>query len=406
MGSNRTFRQRLLGSAAIAIAMTGNVFPRLCAVASVAALTGFLNAPQASATTLTLTESSKFLLIGTGSSSTAIAAKTGNYELGANQTTVPASGSPGPDVNDTPLPGTGFKPVPTGVQNNGEIAVTDPAGQFDFSKLGLYANTGVQCAGTAAGCAKGTSDSAFNQPNYPNASNGTPTSFDPNKQLGGAGGGVTGGVDFSLLNAELAASALAITAFAPTGTVDFGSGTRNSDFTTTLVSGFNVIDLVNTGGGDFVLQNANWIIDGPADAFGIFRVPDDKKFLISHANILAGSGLGGLDRLLFFSSNNESDGKQIFNFNNTIINGVAFWALLNEININNGQGCTQLVSPKINLNDVRLSRCSASTFSDTPPEGPSPGEVPLPAAVVLMGTVLAGGFGVGAWRRRREQPAA
>ena len=62
----------------------------------------------------------------------------------------------------------------------------------------------------AAQCNKGASDSAFDQPNYPNNMAGTPTPFDPSKQLGGAGGGVVGNVNFTALNAEIAAAAASI----------------------------------------------------------------------------------------------------------------------------------------------------------------------------------------------------
>jgi hypothetical protein len=40
--------------------------------------------------------------------------------------------------------------------------------------------------------------------------------------------------------------------------------------------------------------------------------------------------------------------------------------------------------------------------TNCPPGGPGPGTVPLPAAVWLFGTVLAGGVGVSRWRKRRQ----
>jgi hypothetical protein len=40
------------------------------------------------------------------------------------------------------------------------------------------------------------------------------------------------------------------------------------------------------------------------------------------------------------------------------------------------------------------------------PGGRQGGETPLPAAVWLMGTILGGGAGVGAWRRRKQRVAA
>jgi hypothetical protein len=43
------------------------------------------------------------------------------------------------------------------------------------------------------------------------------------------------------------------------------------------------------------------------------------------------------------------------------------------------------------------------TINDVPVD---PGQTPIPGAAVLMGTVLAGGAGFGAWRRRRQKTAA
>jgi hypothetical protein len=165
---------------------------------------------------------------------------------------------------------------------------------------------------------------------------------------------VVGNVNFSALNAELSAAKTAIPLLPVTQTLNLGAGSVNSPMTTTLLSGLNVIDLIATS--DFDISD-NWVINGPSDAFGIFRIPDGKNFKISQGNILAGSGLGGLDRLMFFSLNDDTG--EHFNFNQTIINGVAFWNLYGGlININDAQGCTQLVSPEINLNDVRFSRCA------------------------------------------------
>jgi hypothetical protein len=347
-----------------------------------------LNASLASATTLDFTQSSQFLLIGTGPSSTAIAAKTSNYELGANQAPVPATSPWGPSLqgNVPNLPG-GIQPVPTGVQNNGEIAVTNPIGQFDFANVGLYAVTGVQCASSADACAKSTSNTAFNQPNYPNQQSPfAPTSFNSSFQLA-PGNGVTGNVNFAALTAELAVAAATIPGLLATQTQDLNSGSVNSPLITNLVAGLNVIDLVATS--DFDISD-NWVIQGDPTSFAIFRIPDGKNFKISQGNILAGSTLGGLDRIMFYSLNDDTG--EHFNFNQTVINGVAFWNLYGGlININDAQGCTQLVSPEINLNNVRLSRCA-------------------PMAVPLHPSVPVHAIGLGLlafwWWRHRRQAAA
>jgi hypothetical protein len=355
---------------------------------------------QASATVIELSETMKFLLIGTGPSSTAIAAATSNYELGAIQAPVPSPSSYGPGLaGNVPALPAGIQAVPTGVLNNGEIAITHATGQFDLANVGLYATTGVQCAGSASNCAKGASNSAFNQPGYPNNSAGTFTPFNPAFQLGAAttspvGTGVVGNVNFTALKTEIANAATTIASLAATQTINFVSGKLSSDLTTVLAHGLNVIDLVSSSGsGDLLVEKVNWVIDGFADSVAIFRVPDYSKFLIQNGNILAGSGLGGLDRLLFFSD--RLDNAQHFAFDNSIINGVAFWTMNGEIVLNDVEGCTQLLSPKINLNDVRLSRCAFG--GDVP--------VPLNPSLTLTATALfATGLFIG-WRKRRQKLA-
>ncbi len=112
--------------------------------------------------------------------------------------------------------------------------------------------------------------------------------------------------------------------------------------------------------------------DGPAGAQAIFVVPDDANFLISNGNILVGDGGIDLDSVVIFSDKHDTNAH--FSFDNTVINGVAFWSIGasgpattgGEIAINNGQGCTQLIADKITLNDVRFGRCG-------PGFGPPPG---------------------------------
>ena len=68
-----------------------------------------------------------------------------------------------------------------------------------------------------------------------------------------------------------------------------------------------------------------------------------------------------------------SSGETVLSFNDTVLNGVGFYDLIvfdednsdpffdngtTELKINNGQGCAQFVSPKINFSDVRFERCS------------------------------------------------
>ena len=117
---------------------------------------------------------------------------------------------------------------------------------------------------------------------------------------------------------------------------------------------------------------------------------DLDNFLVENSNILVGDGGIGLNNVLFFSD--RPDNATHFSFNNTIVNGVAFWTLGMEgggISIQNGQGCTQLIADKIALSDVRLSRCAF---------GPGTPPIPEPSSAVIF--AVGALFVRGATRRR------
>ncbi len=91
---------------------------------------------------------------------------------------------------------------------------------------------------------------------------------------------------------------------------------------------------------------------------------------------VVGDGGIGLNSVLFFSD--KDDNNQHFNFNDTILNGVAFWDLSEEgeIHLSNAMGCTQLVGSKIDMNDVQLNGCATA--------------VPEPNTALLIGLGLVG----------------
>ena len=365
-------------------------------------------------------EVEEFLLIGTGpanGSSTVTVVPVGqavnqnNFELGANKAPVPATsdfldsgGGPGLAGNVPDLPTSGILPVPQGITDDGNVAITDMAGMYNLQDVGVYADQGVQCAPSVSSCDAGTQNSFFNDPNqFPNTfdtGTGTGILINPNDAVQSTRmdapnfAGVTGDVDFSVLLGELATAASVIPSVLATSVLDLSlDGKINSDTTFNLSAGLNVIDIL-TGGNDFLVQNSNFVIDGPSGAIAIFRVPNDANMLISQANILVGDSGIGLNKVVFLSV--REDAAQHFNFNNTIINGVAFWDLgsfvdptMNlggEILINNAQGCTQLIADKITLNDIRFARCAAV--------------VPEPRTGLL---VMTGLLGLAGWRRSRAR---
>ena len=345
-----------------------------------------------------VTESAQYLIVARKSINGQVTLTTDNFELGANKAPVPStdnfldggsSGGPSLAGNVPALPLSGIMPVAQGVGGNGNLAVTDPDGYLNLQDVGVYADpaVGIRLAAPSQSFNQ-TSNSFFNDPQmFPNTFNiGTqtgvsvnPNDADQNTRIDPTGGGhpsanvgVTFGYDHSALDAELAAARTAISGLGATGTLNVsGNGGKISTHTTfTAGPGLNVIDIV-TGGNDFLVENSNFVIDGPAGAFVIFRLPGNDNMLISNANILVGDGGIGHQNVLFFTDQLENDTH--FNFSNTIINGMAFWSLgssdIAEINIDNAQGCLQLIAEDINLNDVRFMRCSFG--------------IPEPSSVVL-----------------------
>ncbi|MBT39492.1 MAG: hypothetical protein QF890_00495 [Myxococcota bacterium] len=230
---------------------------------------------------LTTIESQRYLLIGNSINDSVLAS---NFEIGANQSSVPQSGL----TLVEPFPPSGTLPVGVGITYDGNVAVVDPFGQFNFSDLNIFADPmiGVQCAGSAGSCNNGDSSTTFNGLAFP-------------------ANGLTGGVDFTNLTNELNTARTEINGLAATDTINLtSSGGKLSGGTTTisLDSGLNIIDIItNTGGEtDFILENANLVIDGGADSSVIFRVEDDANMLVSQSAILVGDGGIGLEDVCFF----------------------------------------------------------------------------------------------------------
>jgi len=311
------------------------------------------------------TETIEYMLIGTGDADdigTAVAIS--NSEIGANSFAAPGPGLVG---SVPPLPA-GTAPVFVGISGDGDVAVTDTGGNFDYSNIEFWGSVGTECTGTTGSCNDGVSNTNYN---------GAPMT---------TSNGITGGVDHSGLIGELLDYKTDLPAAVgdnPDIVLDFSAdGKWDTNLTINLLSGLTVID-IDTGGNDLTLTNANLVFDGPSDAFVLIRVPDDANFLVNQSNILIGDGGIGFNNVLFYSL--KGDNNQHFNINDAVINGIAFWDLGmagGEITFNNVQGCTQLIADKINLNDVRLTSCVAGVNMAPIPE-PATGSLVALGALAL-----------------------
>jgi hypothetical protein len=324
-----------------------------------------LGALSLPAPVLALAEASDFVLVGTGDadvSGTTIAIS--NFQIGANDASVPMTGL----TLVEPIPPDTL-PVPTGATSDGNMALADPASTFNFSNLDIRGDLGVLCAGSASSCNDGASNTTFNGSSFP-------------------GSGLTGDVDFAALRAGLSAERIAIPALSGDELLQFDGGNWDTQLRIELAPGLTVFDF-DTGGNDLLLQNRNLVIDGPANARAIFRIPDAANFLVSQAAILLGDGGIEPGSVLFYTDKPDNDAH--FSFSNAVVNGVAFWDLgdaSGEVAFNNVQGCTQVIGDKLNLNDVRLTRCAFV-------------EAPEPARPLLLATAaVMWGLGI-----RRRMPA-
>ena len=376
---------------------------------------------------VSVAEMNKYLLIGTTSNSIAKAVNVQNGDLGADVIVLSTeindnvdfdlddvflnnAGGDWVGVDNAPntqpdyLPGAAK--VGEGVSWTGDVALTSPNAAFDMSNVELYGQVGV--VADSSNPVSSVSNTLY----FPN---GVGNGVNPAGGQALPPNGVTANADAAMaaLRAELDAFENYVTNFAPEVTLTGGNGlpdfsgieneaifTLNIDPYDTNNDGIAVIDiLIDNGNSDFKLTNSNWIIEGDGSTFAIFRIRGGSNLVLNQSTILIGDGgIGtctdgehGLGAI-FIKANDYSNGQggtnpgeslqssdTVFSFNDTVLNGVGFYDLIafddqnsdpefdngtTELKINNGQGCAQFVSPKINFNNVRFERCDLLDCAD------------------------------------------
>ena len=292
-----------------------------------------------------------------------------------------------------------------GIDWSGNVALTSSTGTFEMQDIQVFADLGVQTANfnpvqsvsnsdyfpdtklTANdGATPGNENSGdLDNPSAPGTTDGGNYNND----------GLEGNVDLSQLLTDLGVWRTFIQGLTDPGAPAYctitsdlvdqnakdGAGPyeQNYDACDTDGDGVAVID-INRSGSDFNVNNSDWILEGSGDVLFIFRIRGNANMLMSNAAILLGDGgIGGgsattsVDKIgaIFVKAHPDEEGTsssdQVFNGDNVILNGIALWDLVEvgtgqasdtELIINNGQGCAQFISTKVNFQNVRWNRCT------------------------------------------------
>ena len=287
---------------------------------------------------------------------------------------------------------------------DGDVAITDRTGTVTLSNTDVHSESagpgspgsqGIDCANSFAGCSDNGQEISTSNPLGPDEDgsgfNTTPLPGGPSFTQIANNNGIQGDVSLGGLVDDLVDFRSEVAAFTADQTLNL-AGLNNEDRTFTFGSGLTVVD-INTGGNDFDLSNANFIVEGEADSSVIFRIEAEQALVASNSNFLL-AGAIGLSNVLFFVDDDSSS----FNFDNVEFFGFSFFDYLglsqtNDAVFNNVRGCGQLVTDQVKFNNVSMTNCAYN---------PELSVVPLPAALPLLGTAL---IMLGALRMRGRRNA-
>ncbi|MEM6682932.1 MAG: hypothetical protein AAF607_11910, partial [Pseudomonadota bacterium] len=285
---------------------------------------------------------------------------TGNYRSG-RQLPSPPQGNPARP--------NGTRGVIRGVlQNDGDVAVTDNIGPRDERGTITLSNSDIHAAGSTTKGARGI-DCAFNDcsdggsqltsNNRYNTDSPTPSYSNLS-----VNNGVYEGVDLDAIITELGNFETTVLGLSSTATITLSDGKIDGlNRFVNLVSGLNVID-IDTNDNDFLVNNANLIVNGDAGSKVIFRINSGAKMIASNAEFLLAGDIG-LNSVLFWADGPQ--GADSFDFSNVEFYGYSFFDIVNPADVDdfensasfdNVRGCGQVVTDSVDYNDVSQTNCA------------------------------------------------
>lgn len=352
--------------------------------------------------TPSIDEIGKYIIIAMGDDSDiGRAYQASNIELGADRVVLSTASDSGSCPADGGYPnlvdvfGSRWNAIPSvddaanlfeGVDFSGEVALTSDNGKSEFDNSALFATVGIQ--GVVTDPMQSESNSVFEDTGGISADCSGATALT-------LGNGALGNQTFPQLMTDLGLWKAHLSGLPTEITIDSsGSGISDIDnynndeasngsggwytnydsFDTNPADNVVVVD-IDGEGSDFQPSDIDWVITGDGSKLIVFRLLDGANMVMSNTSILMGANYANsplLDEFgaIFLSYQEGDSGDTVFNGDNVVLNGIAWWDLnmvgegggdvKTNITYNNSQGCGQFISQKVNMQNARWSRCSSS----------------------------------------------
>ena len=263
-----------------------------------------------------------------------------------------------------------------GVDWSGNVALTSDNSSFDSANSLVYANLGIRTA-----AAKSQFDSVDSQSRYfPNGNSTSPVALrsqgtSNNNNLAAILTELSAWKSFiNGLSGEATITKAQIESIFVNNSASNGNGGLRQTYGDALDTNNDGIILVdvNTQGIDFAVNNTDWVINGTGNKLVVFRINNGANMVMSNASITLGTGGIASRNIIFYHASEPAlSSDTVFSGSNVVLCGGAFWDLNDvgesgsgsdghNIVINNGQGCWQFISQKINFQNNRWNRCAPS----------------------------------------------